>query len=97
MVFENLVALHLAIDNNCPPETAFQYLDRYIENVKYANAPRFPWTKEDANDVVKLWEEGTSLGEIATYYGISLSSLSHMMRTVLDTNNISFRKRKKAN
>jgi hypothetical protein len=73
MIFENLMALYIAINNQCPPEIAFKRLDRLCgEKIKNF---RFPWTDEDLQDIGVLKMEGLSWREIATYYGVAESTV----------------------
>lgn len=70
MCFENLVALHIAIEQQCPQETAFKYLDRILNgNPKgYSNKPQFAWTTEDIKDIKRFRKQGLTYKEIADIY-----------------------------
>jgi hypothetical protein len=76
MVFENLMALWIAVEKQCPQEVAFKYLDRYIENgPDFKQMPKFRWTPQDIQDVLKFRQEGISDLEISSYYGVKKTTL----------------------
>lgn len=83
MVFENLIALHISIRENCPPEIAFRLLDDYCEKKKLIRKHHFTWTKEDAQDVLRLSREGLKLDEIASFYGMKKSGLLNAVKRYL--------------
>lgn len=67
MYFENLIALHIAIDYQVPVEVAFEMLDRMIENKKTKFV--YKWSNEDREDMLKLKAEGLTWQEIGKIYG----------------------------
>lgn len=71
MVFENLLALHIAILKECSPELAFEWLDRYQEKKLIKKAPYYPWTIEDLMDISKYRQQGINWNEIGSYYGVN--------------------------
>jgi hypothetical protein len=76
MVFENLVALWIAVEKQCPPETAFKWLDNYLENGDgFKKKPKFSWTREDVQDVIRLREGGVAWKEIADCYGLKMDPM----------------------
>lgn len=77
MVFENLVALHIAIEKQCPPETAFKYLDNFLE--RKTSKVYFQWSNEDIADIHKLRSKGVKYKEIASYYGTSERNIISML------------------
>jgi hypothetical protein len=80
MVFENLMALWIAVEKQCPQEVAFKYLDRYIENgPDFKQMPKFRWTLEDMQDVFRLRHEGVSDEEISSYYGVKKTTLQSVI------------------
>lgn len=73
MVFENLMALYIAIQEECPPEIAFKRLDHYCgQAVKNF---RFPWNYDDVSDIEIFKNKGISWREIGTYYGVGESTV----------------------
>lgn len=70
MCFENLVALYIAIEKQCPQETAFKYLNRLLDGnpKKHNNKPQFIWTSEDIEDIKKFRKQGLTYKEIAKIY-----------------------------
>lgn len=80
MVFENLLALHIAIEKDCPPETAFLWLDRLLDGKKNPKIPDFPWTIFDIEDIKKLKSQGITYREISTYYGVHPSNISRQIK-----------------
>lgn len=80
MVFENLIALHIAIENQCPQETAFKYLDRLLAGKKVIRKPQFPWTDKDKEDVIKLKAAGVKGNEISRYYGVDPAVITRILK-----------------
>ena len=84
MYFENIIALHLAIEHNKPPEIAFKILDKMLDKgkkFKFTNKfYNYNWTLEDAEDMQKLKKEGLSYGAIGELYGISNSATIHILK-----------------
>ncbi|KAA8676170.1 hypothetical protein [Clostridium sp. HV4-5-A1G] len=78
MVFENLMALWIAIEKECPQEVAFKYLDRYLGDGP-KQAPKFRWTPQDVEDVMKFRKEGINCAEIGSYYGLKGASISYLL------------------
>lgn len=83
MYFENLVALHIAIEKNVPVEVAFVLLDRIIQNKSMKI--RYTWSNEDREDMLKLKEQGLTWKEIGEIYGIAKrESVLRMARRKLE-------------
>lgn len=82
VVFENLMALYIAVEQQCPPETAFKLLDGLIDGKKYIRKPQFVWTDKDKEDVVKFRTKGLSVIEISKYYGVDPSRISQIARGI---------------
>jgi hypothetical protein len=82
MVFENLMALLIAVENQCPQEVAFKMLDRYMEGKKVTKKPSFPWTFNDVQDITRLYAAGVKQGEIGSYYGVKGDNISKLIRGV---------------
>lgn len=80
MVFDNLMALHISIRKQCPPEVAFKCLDKYAA-LKEFKMPRFDWTERDIRDALKFKEEGLTWSEIGSYYGMTASGVCHAVKT----------------
>lgn len=80
IVFENLIALHIAIEKECPQEVAFKYLDNYLNNKPMIHKPCFKWTDEDIQDVRNLRKLGLGLDEIGSYYGLTFSSINKIYK-----------------
>lgn len=78
--FENLLALLIAIEKECPPEVAFKYLDKYLESGDYKKKPRFKWTDKDIEDVIKLKNQGITQKEISSYYGLEESGMCRIVK-----------------
>lgn len=75
--FENLLALHAAIEYEKPVETAFKIVEFRAKDIY--DMPKFPWTKEDLEDVIRLYAAGIKAKEIAEMYGVSQNSIWHSM------------------
>ncbi|MEY7998644.1 hypothetical protein AB8U03_00260 [Clostridium sp. Mt-5] len=79
MIFENMVALLIAAEKECPQEVAFKYLDRYLEDgPDFKQVPKFRWTPQDIEDVMRLRQEGISDEEIGSYYGVKADTIVHI-------------------
>ncbi|MHC1683447.1 MAG: hypothetical protein AB6733_10905 [Clostridiaceae bacterium] len=81
IVFENLIALHIAIEKQCPQEVAFKYLDNYLNNKPMIHKPCFKWTNEDIQDVKNLRKLGLGFDEIGSYYGLKVSAINKVYRS----------------
>jgi hypothetical protein len=86
--FENLIALYISIERECPPEVAFKWLDRYLGDNKgrHENKPRFPWSKDDVEDIVALRSSGVSWDDIGEMYGAksALNMISQARRLSIE-------------
>lgn len=87
MVFENILALHIAIEKQYPQETAFKLLDKYMNGDKVVRKPNFDWTDNDKEDVVKLSSEGVTGREISKYYSVHPSIICQILKSA--KNNVS--------
>lgn len=82
MVFENLMALWIAVEKQCPQEVAFKYLDNCLENgPDFKRSPKFRWTPQDIQDVMRFREQGINWDEIGSYYGMKGDSIIHLFYT----------------
>lgn len=79
MYFENLVALHIAIEKQCTPEIAFKYLDRFEKNI-IEGKPNFKWSIADFKDINALMQQGLNCGEIAEIYFTSKNVINGVLR-----------------
>lgn len=73
VVFENLMALYIAIEEECPPEIAFKRLDRFCGQI--VKNLRFPWTDKDLHDIEIYRSEGITWKEIGNYFGVAESTI----------------------
>lgn len=82
MYFENIVALWIAIEKECPQEVAFKYLDRYLEDnpKKIKGNLRFKWTNEDIQDIKKFREQGLTYKEISEIYCVSYHTINSIFK-----------------
>lgn len=83
MVFDNLMALHISIERNCPPEVAFKYIDDPIW-FKRRRRPNFNWTDGDIKDILKFRREGLTWREISSYYNTSPGAIHHLVERWLE-------------
>jgi len=82
MYFENLVALHIAIEKQCPQETAFKYLDRLLDGKsrKHNNKPKFIWTSDDIEDIKRFRKQGLTYKGIAKIYFTTDDTIFQVLR-----------------
>ncbi|WP_034849678.1 hypothetical protein [Clostridium hydrogeniformans] len=79
MYFENLLALHIAIQHKTTQERAFAMLDNLIDTGKL----RKKYVKlkgEDTKDMIELRKQGLLIKEIAEIYGVCDSNICRRIK-----------------
>lgn len=74
MYFENLIALHIAIEKHCTPEMAFKYLDKVLEG-EIQPKIRHEWGNKEVEDIKKFRLQGLSFSKIGEIYCTTASNI----------------------